>query len=259
MKEDIKERVIRDFGENHSRNKISKQTLGFFSISVAWTTTMVICSIYQVIRFGKTQDIMMIVCWSGLFAFMGWAIFIIFPLARLDHSRKIFRIQIFPFVTTAYGVAVYSLFLLVLFRSVDLVIMFIVWAVLIGLIFGLVYSLLISSDKLTALLSKIPFLKILSPLSPLLLVGFFWCLLPGVFPNLVFRFMPEQIQQKIAAHTLSKFKKGDRFSTLNHLIPGYLENDVATGDGSFWSTNGLFDLKLEVQHDTIQAIELRMK
>jgi hypothetical protein len=100
-----------------SSKKIPKQTLGFFSLSVAWTATMIICSVYQVIRYGKTQDIMMIVCWSGLFFFVGWAIFIVFPLSKLDHSRKIFQAQPFPFVTAAYGVAVYSLFLIGVFAT----------------------------------------------------------------------------------------------------------------------------------------------
>ena len=239
--------------------KIPKQILGFFSISVAWTSTMIIYAVYQVIKYGKTEDMEMMLFWSALFVFIGWVIFIIFPLTRLDHSRKMFQTKIFPFVTGIYAGGVYTLLIGGLFRSPEVIMMFLVWAIVIGVIFGFTYSLLISSNKLLRLVNRKPALQLLSPLSPLIFLGLFWWLLPSLFPTAVFRFMPGRIQRSIVARTLPKFRKGDRLSSLKGSLPGYFGDDDANGNWAFESDNELFNCKIEVKNDTIQKLDIRFK
>ena len=201
----------------------------------------------------------MMMFWSALFAFLGWAIFVIFPLARLDHSRKLFRANTFPFVTGIYAAMVYSLFIGGLFRSAELITMFLVWSIILGMIFGLTYSLLFSSDRILKLVNRKPILRLVSPVSPLIFWGLFWWLLPSLFPSVVFRFMPERIQESIAARTLPKFKKGDRFSSLNSSLPGYFSDDETNGNWGLESSNHLFDFKIDVKNDTIQILDFHLK
>src|SRR5688500_11809864 len=125
-----------------------KQTLGFFSMTIAWTLMNFLHSIYLAWTDGKADDSGVIIFWSGLFVTIAWAIFIIYPLSRLDHSREIFKPQIFPFLAALYGALTYSIIVGGLFRDHDLVIIFMPLALLTGLIFGISYSLLIRSDKL---------------------------------------------------------------------------------------------------------------
>ena len=246
------------FQSSKSMNKIPKQILGFFSISIAWVISMIMMSIYQVIKHDRT-DLQVIISWSAIFVFVAWGIFVIFPLARLDHSRKIFRIKFLPFVTGVYAMLVYSLLIDGLFRSVELVLNFLVWALIIGILFGLIYSILISSKRLILLLNRKPILKVFSPLSPLILSAFLWWLLPALLPSVVFRFMPEPIQNQIAAKTLPKFKKGDKFSTLEHSLPGYFYDAVQNGNGGLSLFGGsLFDFHLEVKNDTIQVFDFHL-
>ena len=107
-----------------------KQTIGFFSMTIAWTLMNIINSV------------------SGLFITIAWAVFIIWPLSRLDHSKKLFRPQIFTLVSTVYGALTYSIIVGGIFRSFELVTMFLLQAILVGLFFGLSYSLLIKNQKL---------------------------------------------------------------------------------------------------------------
>jgi hypothetical protein len=164
-----------------NKNKIPKQVLGFFSISLAWMITMIILFIHRRIIYGWPMGVRLIATWSAMFVLVAWAVFIILPLAILNHSRKIFRIQFLPFVTGIYGMAIYSLFIYYLFGSIDVLLMFLIWALIIGVLFGLIYSTLISSQRLIALLNQKPVLKIFTPLGPLILSAVLWWLLPA-FP-----------------------------------------------------------------------------
>lgn len=179
-----------------------KQTLGFFSMTIAWAMMNFLHSIYLVWKDGKADDSGVIIFWSGLFITIAWAIFIIYPLSRLDHSRPIFKPQIFPFISALYGALTYSIITGGLFRSLDLVIMFIPLALLTGLIFGISYSLLTRSDKLVDFLIRRPLSKIIFFLSPAIILVFFLWFLPTVVPSLVFRYMPDDIRYKIVARTI---------------------------------------------------------
>lgn len=119
---------------NSKLNKV-RQTLGFFLMTIAWILMNLLHSIYLAWTDGKVDDSGVVIFWSGLFITIAWAIFIVFPLNRLDHTRKIFNPYIFPFIAGFYGVLAYSLIVGGLFRSLDLVVMFMPLAFLTGLIF----------------------------------------------------------------------------------------------------------------------------
>src|SRR5574343_1810336 len=168
-------------------NKV-KQTLGFFSMTIAWTLMNLFHSIFLAWTDGKADDSGVIIFWSGLFITIAWAIFIIYPLNRLDHTKQFLKPYIFPFITGLYGVLTYSLIVGGLIRSLDFVIMFIPLALMTGLIFGFTYSLLIKSDKLVSLLVRRPLIKAVLIFSPVIVLFFFLWVLPSVAPSLAFRF-----------------------------------------------------------------------
>jgi hypothetical protein len=234
-------------------NKV-KQTIGFFSMTIAWTLMNIFYSFYLTWKDGRADDIGVIIFWSGLFITIAWAIFIIFPLSRLDSSRRIFSPKIFPFITTLYGALTYSIIVGGLFRSVQLVIMFLPLALLTGLIFGISYSLLISSRKLVAFLNRRPVFKIIFFLSPAIILFFFLWLLPTIAPALAFRYMPDVIKNKIIARTIPKYKVGDNFEPLKNSIPGFLDN-IENGSGNMSASMENFAFVLQVNCDKIIRLE----
>lgn len=240
-------------------NNLPKQTLSFLSITVAWTATMILFTCYQVLQYGKTQDSGVIIFWSGLFVLIAWTIFLAFPLSKLDHSRKLFNIKTFPFIAGIYGGTVYALLVGSLFQSLELVSMFLIWAIITGVFFGLAYSVFIRSSNLIIFLNKNPVFKVFSPLAPFIFIGFFLWLLPTVFPSLVFRFMPDPIQRKIIVRTLPKFKKGDKFSALQNALPGYFEGWILNGNGTMSFSGGLLDYEIYVKNDTIEKLTFNIK
>ena len=112
-----------------------KQTIGFFSMTIGWTLMNILNSIYQVTEDGKADDSGVVIFWSGLFIAIAWAVFIIWPLSKLDHSKKLFKPQIFIPVSTVYGALTYSIIVGGIFRSFELVTMFLFQAILVGLFF----------------------------------------------------------------------------------------------------------------------------
>lgn len=96
----------------------------------------IISAVYGALQYRKAEDSGVIIFWSGLFVLMAWLIFIIYPLKKLNHSRKIFKPSILPFITTAYAALTYSIIVGGLFRSFELVLMFLPLALLTGNVFG---------------------------------------------------------------------------------------------------------------------------
>jgi hypothetical protein len=239
---------------NIANIKKIRQTLGFFSMTIAWTLTNFFYSIYLVWNYGKADDIGVVAFWSGLFIIIAWAIFIIYPLSKFDPSNQIFRPLIFPFITALYGTLTYSIIVGGLFRSFDLVIMFLPLALLTGLIFGFAYSLLIRSGKLVRFLATSPLFKIIFWLSPIIILFFFLWFLPTVVPALAFRYMPSGIRHKIIARTISKYKVGDNFEPLKKSLPGYLDH-IENGSGNMSASMENFAFVLQVNCDKIIRLE----
>lgn len=211
-------------------------------------------SIYLASTDGKADDSGVIIFWSGLFITIAWAIFIIYPLNKLDHSRKLFKPSIFPFIAAIYGALTYSIIVGGLFRSFDLVVMFMPLALLTGLIFGVSYSLLIRSDRLVDFLIKRPVFKIVFFLSPAIILFFFLWIIPAIFPSLMFRFMPDKIRDKIVARTIPKYKVGDNFEPLKNSLPGYLDH-IDNGKGNMSASMENFAFVLQVNCNKIIRLE----
>lgn len=234
------------------------QTFGFFSITVGWTLTNLLYSIYLGWTYGKATDSGVVLSWSGLFIYIAWAIFIIYPLNKLDHNKPLFRRQLFSFVTAGYAGLVYSILVGGLFRDLDLVIMLMPLALSIGLFFGLTYSTLISSDRIVSLLIDKPVFKLISFLSPVLILSFFLWLLPTLFPSLVYTYMPDEIQDKIFVKTIVKYKVGDSFTQLEASVPGHFDEWVQNGNGALNSSGPLIDYDLQVRNDTFTKLNMTL-
>lgn len=231
-----------------------KHTIGFFSMTIAWTLMNIVHSIYLVSEIGKADDSGVIIFWSGLFITIAWAVFIIWPLNRLDPSLRIFRPQFFTVITTVYGVLAYSIIVGGLFRSLELVAMFLPQASLVGFFFGLAYSLLKRSEKLIILLNERPITKAIFFLSPIIFLGIFLWLLPLVAPAFVYRFMPDDIRQRIVVRTIPNFKVGDEIETLKKALPGYLDH-IDNGSGNISASMKDFAFVLQVNCGKIIRLE----
>jgi hypothetical protein len=228
------------------------QTLGFFSMTIAWALMNLLYTFYLVWKDGKADDNGVVIFWSGLFIIIAWAIFIIWPLHRLDHSGKLFHPLIFPLITGLYAVLAYSIIVGGLF-GFDLAVIFLPLALLTGVIFGLSYSLFIRSDKLILVLTQRPYVKIFFFISPVVILFFFLWVLPTIAPSLVFRYMPEEIRNKIVNDTIQKYKVGDDFNQLDHALPGYFEA-FENGSGGVTEESGNFGFVLQVNCNKIIRI-----
>ena len=230
------------------------QTLGFFSITIGWIVTNIIYSIYLSLTYGEATDSSVILFWSGLFVYIAWGIFIIYPLKRLNHSKALFQRRIFPFITTVYAGLIYVILVGGTFRDFGLVKMFLLLPLLIGLLFGLTYSTLIHSGKIVNLLNARPWLKVLSFISPVIILTFFLLLLPTLIPNVVYRFMPSQIRDKIFIKTIAHFKVGESFKKLDRAVPGHFDDWIQNGNGGGSSSGPLIDYEIHVKDDTIRTL-----
>ncbi|WP_421919779.1 hypothetical protein [Marinifilum sp.] len=231
-----------------------KQTIGFFSMTIAWTLMNILNSIYLVSEDGKADDSGVIIFWSGLFITIAWAVFIIWPISRLDHSKKLFKPQIFIPVSTVYGALTYSIIVGGIFRSFELVTMFLLQAILVGFFFGLAYSLLIRNQNLIELLNRRPLTKTIFILSPAIILGFFLWLLPLLAPSLVYRFMTDEIRQEIVAKTIPKYKVGDEIEPLKRALPGYLDH-IENGSGNMSASMENFAFVIQVNCGKIIRLE----
>lgn len=231
-----------------------KQTIGFFSLTLAWAVMNLMNSIYIATEDGKADDSGVIIFWSGLFIFIAWALFVIWPLSRLDHSMRIFRPLIFTLISTLYALIAYSLIVGGIFRSLELLLMFLPQAILTGILFGLFYSLLIRSEKLIGYLYTNPLSKSLLFLSPVLILFFFLWFLPLVSPTLVYRFMPDAVRDKIIANTIPKYKVGDDIESLQRALPGYLDH-IRMGKGNMFASMENFVFVLQVNCGKIIRLE----
>lgn len=236
----------------------AKQTIGFFSMSVAWTLMNLINSIYLVIKFGKADDSEVIIFWSGLFMIIAWAIFIVWPLSLLNSSTKMFKPHIFPLVGLFYGASAYSIIVGGIFQSFEVVIMFLPQASLASILFGVAYSLLLKSEILIGLANQRPMAKLIFFLSPLMVLGFFLGLLPRIVPNLVYRFVTDGIREDIVAKTIPKFKVGDEIEPLIKALPGYLDH-IENGKGNMSATMRNFAFVIQVNCGKIIRLEYGKK
>jgi hypothetical protein len=231
-----------------------KQTIGFFSMTVAWTLMNIMNSTFLVIKFGKADDSEVIIFWSALFMVIAWAVFIVWPLSLLKSSNKIFNTLIFPVVALFYGASAYSIILGGIFQSFDLIIMFLPQASLSGFLFGVAYSLFSKSERLIGLLNRRPIAKLMFFLSPLMILGLFLGLLPLIAPKSVYRFMTDGIRQDIVARTIPKFKVGDDIEPLRKALPGYLDH-IQNGKGNMSATMKNFAFVIQVNCGKIIRLE----
>ncbi|RZK39763.1 MAG: hypothetical protein EOO90_17455 [Pedobacter sp.] len=236
---------------NTKQPKKINQTLGLFSLVIAWVLMNVTNSIYLGIVDGLAVDSGVIMFWSGLFMMIAWAVFIVVPLSKLNHSRKMFEPYVFPFVTGLYGIVVYAILVgSIISISIDI---FIALAFLAGVIFGLSYSICIRADKLLMFLHKRPYRKALFLLSPMTILFLFLWLLPTVAPSIAFRFMPDEIRAEIVSETIPKYKVGDGFEHLRNSLPRYFDNINTSGNTA--RTMEQFAFVLQVQCGKIIRLE----
>jgi len=231
-----------------------KQTIGFFSMTISWTLMNILNSIYITLEDGKADDSGVIIFWSGLFIVVSWAIFIIFPLSKLDHNRKLFQPIFFTIISSVYGVLTYSIIVGGIFQSLELVLMFLPQAFVVGLSFGLSYSFLIKSKRLIELLNGKPVSRGIFFLAPAFVLVFFLWFLPLIAPNLVYRFMPDAIRQEIVIKTIPKFNVGDEIKPLKKALPGYLDH-IKNGSGNMSASMENFAFVIQVHCGKIIRLE----
>lgn len=231
-----------------------KQTLGFFAMSLSWVLMNIFHSVYLVAEDGVADDSGVVIFWSGLFIAAAWAVFIIYPLHKLDLSGKLFKPTIFPLLTTIYAGFVFFILVGGLFRSIDMVLMFLPWAALTGFLFGACYAILIRSAKIANLLNNRPFSKILFFLSPAFFLFIFLWLLPEIAPSWIFRFTTDEVRTAIIRKTIPQFKVGDDFESLNQSLPGYFEH-FDNGEGNLSATMEDFAFVLQVHCHKIIRLE----
>jgi hypothetical protein len=234
-------------------NKV-KQTFGFFAMSIAWTLMNIFNAVYQVSANGKADDSEVVIFWSALFMTLAWAIFLVYPIEKLDHTKPLFGHKTLPLITAVYGAFVYIVVLGGLFRSIDLVTMFLPLAISAGFIFGIAYSRLITSSRLVHFLNNQPHWKGTFFLSPAFPLFFFLWFLPTVAPSLVFRYMPDAIRDDIIRKTITKYKVGDNFEPLRRSLPGYLTY-IDDGNANISATMKDFAFVLQVHCHKIVRLE----
>lgn len=208
------------------------QTTSFLSILVAWSVSIVATGLFQIWMDGRVDDFGIIVFWSGLFDLLAWLIFIRPVIPRLKHKKWLFSPYIFPLITFLYAEIVFLILIGWLFLKSGFLVVFFT-AGIVGFTFGLAYSLLIQSEGIQNLFRKNEIWRLSVISYPLIFSFLFFWVLPRTSPSIAFRIMPDEIQGKIIARTIPKFKVGDHIDLLLNALPGYLEHlDDGSGNSS---------------------------
>lgn len=233
--------------------KKDSTTISFLSISIAYTIGLLFFAIVEAIRNGRADDFGVIIFWSAIFEFIAWAIFLVYPLKKLNHKSSLFNPIIFPILTTFYFLAVFTLMIgWAFFVSQYYVVVGV--AAMVGYSFGLIYVLLIKSEVFNRFINAKTLNRLIVLYPFVFLVCFLW-VFPAVTPSLAFRYMPDEIQREIVEGTIPKFKVGDDFEDLQKSLPGYFDH-IKNGSGNLavQSEEG-FSFVIQIKNNKIIRLE----
>jgi hypothetical protein len=232
---------------NHSTRNIEVH-ISFFSISIGWIVMNLIYSVYLVLILGKASDTGSIMLWSALFVYISWVVFIIYPLKKIRHIKILNKPFLFTLISVIYAKVVFIILVGGLFRTLNIILMFMPLAILVGLFFGLTYSMLINNIILVKMFNKRKIITPLFYLSPIIILFYFLWVIPTLFPYSSYNFMPNEIQEKIFIETILKFKAGNSFEELRHKFPNTFSNNHTFS--SHYRTK-FVDYDIDVKNDTI--------
>jgi hypothetical protein len=214
--------------------KKAVSSISFLSICIAYTIGLIFFAVQQVLSNGKVDDFGVIIFWSGLFELLAWVVFLRIPLVRLNHRLPIFNKSIFPLVSTLYAEVVFIILIGWLFLQSDFYEVFVITAV-VGFAFGLTYILLINNKRVVEFFNGNIWKRLTVLVYPIGFLFIFLWLFPKIMPSVAFRFMPDEIQDKIVEQTIPKFKVGDDFKPLKEALPGYFDH-IENGNGNSAAT-----------------------
>lgn len=206
-------------------------------------------TVLRVWKQGMVDDFMYIIFWSGLFELLGWSVFVLPVLKRIDHSRKLFKRWIFPIISLVYSQLVFLILIGWLFLSSHTIIIFCI-AGIVGFSFGLSYVFLIKNTQVVGFFSVKILNRLIVLLYPVLFLFSFLYVFPKLSPGMSFRYMPIEVRDKIIMETLPKFKIGDNFTLLNNSLPG-LFNDFYNGSGNMSSSFDGYSFMIQVNCNRI--------
>lgn len=228
-------------------------TISFLSISIAYTIGLLFFAISETAKNGRADDFGVIIFWSAIFELIAWAVFLIYPLKKLNHKSSLFNPIIFPLITTIYFLAVFTLMIGWAFFVGQYYIVFGVAAV-VGYSFGLIYVILIKSERFHKFIHAKTFNRLIVLYPFVFLFCFLW-VFPKITPSLAFRFMPDEIQSEIVGKTIPKFKVGDDFEDLQKSLPGYFDHiENGSGNLAVQSEEG-FSFVIQIKNKKIIRLE----
>ncbi|WP_423147898.1 hypothetical protein [Rubrolithibacter danxiaensis] len=228
-------------------------TISLLSIFIAWSVGIAYFDIRENLVNGKVVDLDFVMFWSAIAILIAWAIFIYIPLSKINHSSALFKLPIFPIVTTLYALTVFFLIIGWVFFNSRFTQVFEIAAV-VGFFFGVVYLYFYKRDGIFSKIDRkilllIPFLYL-----SLFLTISLW-LFPKILPSIAFRYMPDTIQENIIKETIPKYKVGDSFEALNNALPSYFSDSFSDGFGSTMVQLGEFKFVIEVKCNIIARVD----
>lgn len=227
-------------------------SISFLSISIAYTIGLLYFAVTETIKNGEVDDFGVIIFWSAIFELVAWAVFLLYPLKKLNHKSALFSPLIFPFLTTFYSLVVFTLLIGWAFFPNQYYNVFEVAAV-VGFSFGLIYVILIKNERFSGFFSG----RVLNRfflLYPFIFIVLFLWVFPTIMPSWAFRFMPDKTRSEIIEQTIPQFKVGDKFGALQRSLPGYFDF-IENGNGNHFAQVGGFSFVIEVKNNKIIRLE----
>lgn len=185
----------------------SKFVKSFIAIVFAWLCMNIIYAITISIQFGKVKESGVLLYWSGVYTSVTWIFFIAIPMKFINFERFSWPKWVSPILMMIYAMFVFTLLLGNVFGFGKTYILFLPFAALTGLIFGLI--LMIQSETLN---------KFIMLATPTLAMSFYF-LFPLIMPSTAFTFMPDKIQNKIISNIIPSLKIGDSYQLFLKKLP----------------------------------------
>ena len=216
-------------------------------------------------QFGKTDDSGVILFWSGIYILLSWIFFIWIPtklIPKLKYGKAIYFAT--P-IMGLYSAIAYTILLGKIFDFGETYIFFLPYAILTGLIYGLLFTIIKVSPTSE---------KYLLFLTPSIGIAFY-LLFPLILPSQAYRFMPDRTQDKIVSKIIPQLKEGESYKLYLEKLPNAFKTPKGLRNAFVWvsskeeipedyntsmsASNEFISFNMQVENGIITKLEYKLR
>jgi len=235
----------------------------FIAIIASWLIMNVAYALITALQYGKTNDSGIILFWSGIYVILSWVIFLWLPTLIFRKIKFGKAIILAGPILAIYAGIIFTLLLGKTFQYSETYTFYLPYAMLTGLVYGILLTLLNHRKELSLILW----------MSVLIMSISFYFIFPLLLPSQALRFMPDKIQDKIVSRIVPKLKVGNKYNPYLTREPSLNSNKGSTSEilkikhqnrdknykSSLSASNEYISYELEVENGIITKLSYKLR